>query len=361
MEILRFNSTYIDVTRVMSSISSYAGPLRVISCGGVVLSAFDSLADGSYGAVYINPSGVLYQYAALVSDLNTVTPQIDGTGLSAYQSLVYSFTGSSSAGGLIDSFSTVALFVDYTNTRCAADLVTPLASELTYEESWDVQPNVYLIEGGGSGGERIAQLSGGYTYIYTGHIEVNEVNGAGTVTIRQNDIDGGIVKIASLDSNGNFTITFNAPAGQSTDNTYYVYIDLSNFDGNYAFYLQVLTTSSGTPPGVSPSPTTTPDGGWVPGSTPGGGIWDGEGILPGDGDISTGIGNFTNFMLLFLFIAAPAIGLGYKLGIPGMLGGGMFGLAAGVLVGLVPVWFIFITATGLVLSFLMWRGANGKQ
>jgi hypothetical protein len=74
------------------------------------------------------------------------------------------------------------------------------------------------------------------------------------------------------------------------------------------------------------------------------------------------VGLFVNFMLLFIFIAAPAIGLGYKLGIPGLLGGGMFGLAAGVLIGLVPPWFIFITATGLVLSFLMWRNMNnGKQ
>ena len=350
-ELFRFNATSFSVeASLSSSVTTKGTVLRVLGLGSVDLTGLDALADATYIAIYYNSDGALKDYGVTLAGLNTASPSLTGSGLGSFQGLVFMFGGATSVGGLVDTFSTVALMVDYTGGRCAAELVTPLSSTINYDYSWVPAPLYNTAT--------LVQLAGGSTYIYTGHIDVNGVNGQGSVDVRINGTSSAsALSLKILDGNGNFTLTFVTPF-QTTDLIYRINMTLTNFNVVYSIVLEVLTTSVA----QTPSPTSIGGGGgWgtspIPGGLGGGG---GAGFIS-DSSITPIIGSFVNFMLLFIFVAAPAIGLGYKLGLPGMLGGGMFGLAAGVLIGRVPPWFIFVTATGLVLSFLMWRnGQNGK-
>jgi hypothetical protein len=341
-QLIRFNATSITVPASLSSTLSTTGLLRVMGVTSTSLTAFDALTDGTYISIYFNNVYAEYYYPYIISDLNTDFPQINGGGsILSFQGNIFHIAGSPvQVGGLIDAFATIGVTVDYTNLKCVAYSVTPLVSTLTYTYSWSPAPSYET--------QTLVQLLGSTTYVYTGHIDVNGVNGQGTATLL-NLNSSTITVIKSLDSNGNFTFTFATPA-VSIDSFFLISIALTNFNGNYAFTLETLILA-GSSVTATPYPFPTYNGG--SGGTGGGG-----GVLDGT-TVNYNLNIFVNFFLLFICIVAPAILLGVMAGTVGFLGGAVLGLGVGVLAGLLPFWFIFLV--GLAIVAVLFYGKQQSQ
>lgn len=89
--------------------------------------------------------------------------------------------------------------------------------------------------------------------------------------------------------------------------------------------------------------------------------WTTTPLYPADSSGLNGSMNIIiNFLLLFLLVGAPALILGSKAGLPGLIVGGVFGLGLGAIAGIVPFWFILFCGAGIVAAFLMWRKNNGQ-
>lgn len=331
VELLRFNSTSFGVAAsVASSLEMYGSFPRVISVGSTDLTSFDALVDSAnYGAVYLNNIGALYQYLFELSDLETTSPSLTGSGLSIYQGLVFLFGGSDNAGALVDPFSTVGVMVDYTGERCAATTVTPLSTTISY--SYVITPTPIYES------TNFAQLGASATYTYRGTIQVNGVGGAGSVRIQDTQTPSNFVIKPIVGGNFNFYLYTSAVAQEFY---YDINITLTNFSGNYLTTLHIISVS-GTSGGGTPTP--------IPTGVPGGG----GNLNPTE--IKLGMTSFINFMVLFLCIGAPALLLGVMAGAPGLIGGAILGLGIGVIAGLVPFWFIFLVGVAAVLMLTMWN------
>lgn len=343
VELLRFNATYFDVVASNSLSSEMYGSFpRVIGLPSTSLTSFDALTEGSYNAIYLNNVGALYYVSFSLTDLDTYSPTLGGSGLYTYQGLVFLFGGSANAGALIDGFSTVALMVDYTGGRCAAETVTPISSTVTY--TWTITPTPTYEDHGNN----FVQLAASSTYLYTATVAVNGVNGAGSVTIA--DADDPTNQVTKTITNGQFT--FNLYTSTISQEFYYnINVSLTNFVITYQTYLQVVTLS-GAPGGTTP--TTGPFPTWNPGLTPGTGGLDGA-------SINYNLNVFVNFIILFLCVGAPALLLGVMAGAPGFIGGAILGLGVGTLAGLLPFWFIFLVGLAVVVMIMFWRNKAGDS
>jgi hypothetical protein len=122
LELLRFNSTYLDETRVTLEVDSSVDevrPFSILSPEGV--DGEDDLTDGYYSVVYVGTSYELMQIVVALEDITTISPSLDiVSGQFAYQEAEFYYE-EDNVGGWQHTTSVVGTFFDYDNGYAIAD------------------------------------------------------------------------------------------------------------------------------------------------------------------------------------------------------------------------------------------------